>query len=49
MTKTQIRDGFDRRMLVLDPRWFLIEAVLESDSHPTRTPRRSAIIDSGRS
>ena len=28
---------------------FLVEAVLEPDSHPTRTPRRSAIVDSGRS
>ena len=27
---------------------FLVEAVLEPDSHPTRTPRRSAIVDSGR-
>ena len=28
---------------------FLVEAVLEPDSHPTRTPRRSAVVDSGRS
>jgi len=28
---------------------FLVEAVLEGDSHPTRTPRRSAIVDSERS
>jgi hypothetical protein len=27
---------------------FLIEAVLEGDSHPTRTPRRSMFVDSGR-
>ena len=28
---------------------FLVEAVLEGDSHPTRTPRRSVIVDPGRS
>ena len=28
---------------------FLVEAVLEPDSHPTRTPRRSEIVDPGRS
>ena len=28
---------------------FLVEAVLEPDSHPTRTPRRSVIVDPGRS
>ena len=28
---------------------FLVEAVLKGDSHPTRTPRRSVVVDPGRS